>query len=329
MSISSLARMVQAYDESPMNYLTRFKSTKNWCRVPLPEVEFVRLTLNGLNVEYKKKFLGANFRDMYELAQNVEQYDYFLREEKISKSPSQGTIYKNPTVSYASTEGEDSQYVSVDAVEIVIDKPYVCKTLTQVNSKDAKTRSTTEETTKTSKVYTFDITKVEAIFDQLLLAKIIKLRPGHNIPKVEELKGKTYCKYHNLTKHTTNNSVVFRDDIQSWIDKGKLKFPEIRMTVDVDPFPSATVGMVNAHLPKSKWKGKAEFVPVQHVPKKNSQPRLKIDLFSNEPPTEFSGPTIVESMLDSSAEEIDRPMVLCSNCRARVLLTEPKERSTP
>ncbi|KAM1986984.1 hypothetical protein ACFX15_034306 [Malus domestica] len=176
-------------------------------------------------------------------------------------------IYKNLTINYASAEGEDSQYVNVDTTEIVIDKPYVCKALTQINSKDAKTRSTTEETVKTSKVYTFDITKADVILDQLLLAKIIKLRLGHNIPKAEELKGKTYCKYHNSTKHTTNNCTVFRDDIQSWIDKGKLKFPEKQMVVDVNPFHSATVGMVEAHFPKNKGKGKGEFVPIQQVPK--------------------------------------------------------------
>ncbi|KAM1894845.1 hypothetical protein ACFX13_043700 [Malus domestica] len=206
MSVSSLARMAKASDESPMDYLTRFKSARNWCRVPLPEVEFIRLALNGLDIEYKKKFLGANFQDMYELAQHVEQYDYLLREEMISKVPSRRTIYKNPTVSYASAEGE---CVSVDATEIVIDKTYVCKALTQIDSKEVKTRSATEETMKTSKVYTFDITKADAIFDQLLSAKIIKLRLRHTIPKAEELKGKIYCKYHNSSKHTTNNYVVF------------------------------------------------------------------------------------------------------------------------
>ena len=262
MSVSSLARMAQASDESPIDYLTRFKSAINWCRVPLPEVEFVRLTLNGLDVEYKKKFLGANFRDMYELAQHVEQYDYLLREEKVSKSPSRGTIYKNPTVSYASAEGD--KYASIDATEIIIDKPYICKALTHANPKDAKTRS--------------------AIFDQLLLAKIIKLQSRHNIPKAEELKGKTYCKYHDSNKHTINNCVVFRDAIQSWIDNGKLKFPEKKMGVDTDPFPTATVSMVDARLPRDKGKGKAEFNPVRSYPKQNSRPRLKIDLFSNEPP---------------------------------------------
>ncbi|KAM2576854.1 hypothetical protein TB2_002586 [Malus domestica] len=185
MSVSSLARMAQASDESPMDYLTRFKSAKNWCQVPLPEVEFVRLDLNGLDVEYKKKFLGVNFRDMNELAQHVEQYDYLLREEKILKVPARGTIYKNPTVSYASTEGE---CVSVDAAEIVIDKPYVCKALTQIDSKEVKTRSATEETMKTSKVYTFDITKADAIFDQLLSARIIKLRLGITFPRPKSLK---------------------------------------------------------------------------------------------------------------------------------------------
>ncbi|KAM1362425.1 hypothetical protein PS1_027780 [Malus domestica] len=214
----------------------------------------------------------------------------------------------------------------MDAVKIVINKPYICKALAQINSKDAKTRSISEEVIKTSKVYTFDITKADAIFDQLLLAKIIKLRPGHNIPKAEELKGKTYCKYHNSNKHTTNKCVMFRDAIQNWIDKGKLKFPEKQMTIDVDPFPSATVGMVDAYLPKSKGKWKAEFVPTQHVPKKNSRLRLKIDLFSNEPPTGFSRPATVKCMSDFSAEETDRPMVLCSSCKACVVLTEPNER---
>ena len=153
---------------------------------------------------------------MYELAQHVEQYDYLLQDEKISKSPSRGTIYKNPKISYASAEREESLYASINAAEIVINKPNVCKALAHANSKDVKTRpAPVEIAVKTSKVYTFDITKADVIFDQLLLVKIIKLRPGHNIPKAEDLKGKTYCKYHNPNKHTTNNCVIFRDAIQS------------------------------------------------------------------------------------------------------------------
>ena len=51
MSVSSLAMMAQASDESTMEYITRFKSARNWCRVHFPEVEFFRLALNGMDVE--------------------------------------------------------------------------------------------------------------------------------------------------------------------------------------------------------------------------------------------------------------------------------------
>lgn len=101
----------------------------------------------------------------------------------------------------------------MDTAKIIIDKPYICKALAQANPIDTKIRSASDEPTIKIKVYTFDITKVDAIFDQLLLAKIIKFRPGHNIPKAEELKGKTYCKYHNSNKHMTNNCVVLCDAI--------------------------------------------------------------------------------------------------------------------
>ncbi|KAM1010405.1 hypothetical protein ACFX2I_045819 [Malus domestica] len=68
---------------------------------------------------------------------------------------------------------------------------------------------------------------------------------------------------------------------------------------------------------------------VPHILKKGSQPRLKIDLFSNAPPTELSGPAIVESMSDSSEDGNGGPIVLCSNCKARIVLTEPKRKLPP
>ena len=68
------------------------------------------------------------------------------------------------------------------------------------------------------------------------------------------------------------------------------------MGVDADPFPTTTLGMVDAHLPRDKGKGRIEFVSARHVPKKSSQPRLKIDLFSNAPPQNSVGRAIVESI---------------------------------
>ncbi|KAM2803118.1 hypothetical protein PS2_046335 [Malus domestica] len=42
---------------------------------------------------------------------------------------------------------------------------------------------------------------------------------------------------------------------------------------------------------------------VPHILKKGSQPRLKIDLFSNAPLIELLGPAIVESMSNFSEDE--------------------------
>ncbi|KAM2605482.1 hypothetical protein TB2_034282 [Malus domestica] len=181
---------------------------------------------------------------------------------------------------------------------------------------------------KTSKVYTFNITKADVIFDQLLSVKIIKLRPGHNIPKAEELKGKIYCKYHNLSKHTTNNCVVFRDNVQSWIDSGKLRFPEKKMSVDTDPFPTATVNMVDARLPKDKGKGKAEAVTTQRFVNQNSRPRFTANFCSNKPLTALTGPAIVKPMTEYSIDEEGGLALLCRKCKANVN-AEPKEKLSP
>ncbi|KAM1084448.1 hypothetical protein ACFX19_023143 [Malus domestica] len=97
------------------------------------------------------------------------------------------------------------------------------------------------------------------------------------------------------------------------------------MIVDVDHFFTVMVSMVDAHLPKNKRKGKTEFIPTQYVPKQNSQPRLKVDLSSNEPSRYFLNLAYAESMSDSSTEEIDRRLVLCSRCKSNVIITKPKE----
>lgn len=55
-SVSSLARMAQAPDYSSAEYLYRFKVAKNWCKVPLPEKEYVKISQNDLTMEFKKKF---------------------------------------------------------------------------------------------------------------------------------------------------------------------------------------------------------------------------------------------------------------------------------
>jgi hypothetical protein len=70
----------------------------------------------------------------------------------------------------------------------------------------------------------FDITKADKIFDLLLQQGQIKLSQFHTIPSAEDLKRMKYCKWHNATSHDTNDCKIFRQQIQSAIEQGRLKF---------------------------------------------------------------------------------------------------------
>lgn len=98
------------------------------------------------------------------------------------------------------------------------------------------------------------------------------------------------------------------------------------MVVDTNLFSSTTVSMVNAHLPKDKRKGKAEFISTQYVLKQNSRLRLKVDLSLDEPAKYFWNPAYVEAISDSSTKETNELMVLGSQCKSNVIITEPKEK---
>ena len=61
--------------------------------------------------------------------------------------------------------------------------------------------------------YTFEVVKIEEIFDFLVKEKFITFPKDHQIPNKDELRGKTYYKYHNSWNHTTNACWGFRNVI--------------------------------------------------------------------------------------------------------------------
>ena len=69
--------------------------------------------------------------------------------------------------------------------------------------------------------------------------KFITFPKDHRIPSKNELRGKTYCKYHSSWNHTTNACWGFRNVIQDKINKGILKFLEKKEAMEIyeDPFP--------------------------------------------------------------------------------------------
>jgi hypothetical protein len=86
--------------------------------------------------------------------------------------------------------------------------------------------------------FTFNIAKCDKIFDELLKHGNIKL--SHIIPPVEELKGRIYCKWHGSFLHNTNDCAVFRWQIQSAINEGRLRFQK-EVRIDRPPVPATTL----------------------------------------------------------------------------------------
>jgi hypothetical protein len=56
---------------------------------------------------------------------------------------------------------------------------------------------------------------------------------------MDELKRRAYCKWYNSFSHATNDCNVFRRQIQSAINEGRLSFQE--MQVDTQSFPINTI----------------------------------------------------------------------------------------
>jgi hypothetical protein len=70
--------------------------------------------------------------------------------------------------------------------------------------------------------FTFNVAKYDKLFDKLVKSDNIKMT--HTIPPTDELKRKAYCKWHNYFSHATNDCNVFRRQIQSAINEGRLIF---------------------------------------------------------------------------------------------------------
>jgi hypothetical protein len=107
--------------------------------------------------------------------------------------------------------------------------------------------------------FTFNVSKCDKIFDELFKNGNIKL--SHTIPLIEELKKCVYCKWHGSFLHNTNDCNIFRRQIQSVVDEGRLRFQ--KMNIDRQTVPVDTLGPVDKKVlvrPYSADKGKGKNI---------------------------------------------------------------------
>ena len=89
--IAKLSRVTQRNWETTNLYISQFKKMINICKIHLLETEYVKRAQRGLDIELRKKFKGMEFRDFYELAAKMIEYEELLKEESYRRKKSMGT----------------------------------------------------------------------------------------------------------------------------------------------------------------------------------------------------------------------------------------------
>ena len=91
MCIGELSRVTQRNGETVDLFIPRFKKMRIMFKIHLPKTEYVKMDRTGLDIELRKKFQGMEFRDFYELAAKVTEYEELLKEESYQRKKSMGT----------------------------------------------------------------------------------------------------------------------------------------------------------------------------------------------------------------------------------------------
>ena len=94
------------------------------------------------------------------------------------------------------------------------------------------------------KIYTFDVTKCDEIYDLLAVDGQVVAPKDVKIPPLEQRQKRGFCKYHNFLGHNTSRCSLFKDLVQKSLNEGRLKFgnkPKPEMQVDSDPLKDASI----------------------------------------------------------------------------------------
>ncbi|CAI9089797.1 OLC1v1024432C1 [Oldenlandia corymbosa var. corymbosa] len=231
------------------------------------ESTIVKMVILGIE-DFKLKLAVTphpirSLTQLMEVVHNTEKVIRAKRESKPMKPKSwfnKEPVVEINNVSWSSSDDEDRPWDSVNAVEIIDLKEYTCEALrmlvvSHVYSQGISSSGTvkTSDTVASAKVYSFDITQQEAIFDDMMKTGHVRYKKGYWPLEPSEIAGKTYCKYHISWTHCTNDCVVFCNYLQKMIDEGKIKVDD-PVDMNINPFPTEhpvrmiNVGL-NSHIP--------------------------------------------------------------------------------
>jgi len=202
------------------SFVQRLREVKNKCySLVLDDRQLADLAFKGLLPHIKDKYASQEFESLSHLVQRISDQDIRTFE------PRKAWNRKVSFVDEATSSDSDEEPV-IGLAEWVKNKKLMSCPFGH----------------KEPEKFAFDITKADRIFDFLLQEGQIKLSPNHVIPSAEELKKIKYCKWHNSTSHSTNECKVFRQQLQSAIESGRIKIDNSKaqklMKIDQHPFPT-------------------------------------------------------------------------------------------
>nr|ABA97752.2 retrotransposon protein, putative, unclassified [Oryza sativa Japonica Group] len=270
--LCDLTSVKQKYNEPAVDYIKRIRDVRNQCySLNITDRDLAGLAFNGLIAPLRERLDGQQFLDVSQLMQKALAQESWVKDNKKFVRPYE----KKPNVNFidypeaSDSEGKDDHDMYVAEWSWTNkNKPFVCSNLMPTPCKYRQSEVK----------YSFDVAKCDKIFDYLLQEKQIRLPKGHIVPSQEELKRRAYCKWHDSHSHSTNDCNVFRRQVQSAIDEGRLKFIDgSKMKLDHDPFPMNTINFNDKKVlirpeQAESTKGKGEVIgeprPKMIVPKK-------------------------------------------------------------
>ncbi|KAM1777274.1 hypothetical protein ACFX11_043959 [Malus domestica] len=261
MTIIDLVEVKQYDHETTEDFMMRFRKTRMRCQFIVNQAQLISIAQRALRLPLRKRFYDTQFNKLQELVIIATKYERLLLEkQQVKHTCKTPPFYKNKAVIHhvkvekagpEHEDGHDKEEIDVCAAEMTTPfKPLMVKGLVQpikdqkivmndggfIFMKPPKYQS-----------YSFDLAKAPEIYEELVRARIILPDSNKKMSKLEELKGKKYCKLHYTFNHSIANCVQFRDWIQDLIMKGKLLLdkPQTIMMVDTNPFPNAPINTIN------------------------------------------------------------------------------------
>jgi hypothetical protein len=221
-----LAILRQMHNETPMEFLRRFRETKGMCfSLNLPDDQLADMAVAGMLPAIREKLFGMEFDNLGQLSQRLSlmsnQPYGFKKDSRFAKHNDIADIY-NQFLERAHQGKEFDDDEEIAAAKIMWGKEPLI-----VNQKWIKQAKGT---------YDFDVTKADKLFEFLVKEGRIKLPEGHPMLRPDGVKEKRYCGFHDRNSHSINDCRVFRMRILKAIQEGHLKFDN-EMKLDVNPFP--------------------------------------------------------------------------------------------